>query len=1068
MLMVRLASVRLEGQQITGRLMGTVLDSSGAVVPEARVAATNQGTGITTSTKTDPQGNYVFTAIPTGLYHIRVEASGFRNAQSTDIQVGVAQTARVDVTLVVGSTNESIEVQAVAPLVQSTTSDITQALQQRQVQTLPLNGRVFSQVVNLVPGSVPSGATDSAESASGAGARTPIQSSVNGINFSGTSYILDGVTNAEPLNAFINIAPPLEAIEEVNVQTSNPSAEFGTFGGAVVNVTLRSGTNDVHGSLFEYLRNDALNARTFFAASKAPWKTNQFGGTLGGPIKKNKAFLFGDYQGLRLRQGRSFILNVPTAAMRQGILLPEEGFATVYDPLSASSSDAVAPFANNVVPKSCWDSVTGKVLDVWPLPNIQGSRPGPYSNYFENVSNSQTVNGFDVKGDYQFERLGRLFVRESYASRDLTNVPPANPFMSTDPSSTSRNHNAVIGHSAAITQKILNELRIGFNRFDTFHFGADYGIDENNKLGIKNGNLAAFPESSGIARFTVSPLSSTGASGSTNAQRLTNTYEITDGLAWVRGSHTIKFGADYRLIQATLTNPQDTARGSFAFGRDMTSKAGVAGAEYGSFLLGFPNQIIRSLVNTRPAVQTTQGGMYVQDDYRVSRSLTINMGVRWDLFTTPHEKYNRQVNFNPTTGKYNAASGDNRGPNVDTFYGTFAPRAGFAWSPDNGKTAIRGAAGLSYFSYNYGATGGTLERNYPLFQTFQIGPTVQNRPFTQVAVDGLPDFVPAPLAPVIDPPSGIQPFYIPQDFQPATIAMFNVGVQRQLTANDSIEVSFVSTQGQHLFRNRDINTPLTAAAGALNPRRPYYTISPNTQSIIERGSNGASKYRSMQLKYNRRFAHGFQALATYTLGSAKDNTSIFWVWDDSLNWNPMGTDFRHVANVSWIYELPFGRGRAFLSHASKGLDLIAGGWSVNGISTMRTGAPLQVTSANNLLNTGTTNRANMTCGDVSYPKTVAKWFDTACFADPSQPYVFGNARPGSVRGPGVVNFDLSAFKNFHLTERHQVEFRAEFFNIFNNPHFSNPTTSMSSGSFGQITSTALTAREVQLGLKYRF
>ena len=1068
LLILLCSGVALNAQEITGRLVGTVADQTNAAVPNADVTASNQGTGIVSKTKTDSQGNYVFATLPPGLYTVRVEITGFRAAVAANNQVSVAQTARVDVNLQVGSLTESVEVTAESPLVQSTTSDIGQGIQQQQVQDLPLNGRVFSQLVNLVPGAVPAGNSDAPESASGAGARSQIQSQVNGVNWSGTTYTLDGVTNSEPLNAFINIAPPIEAIEEFNVQTSNPRAEFGTFGGAVVNLTLRSGTNEFHGSLFEYLRNQNLNARSFFAASKAPFKTNQFGGTIGGPIQKNKAFFFFDYQGLRLRQGNSYLINVPSAAMRQGILLPGEGFATIYDPLSAVSSSAVTPFAGNQVPRNRWDPVTAQVLDIWPQQNIAPAVPGPYSNYFQNVSNGQTMDAFDVKGDYQFQRAGRLFARESYAVRDLNNNAPANRFLSADPDSSSHSHNAVIGHSIPIRPNLLNELRLGFNRFDTVDFGQDFGVDENNALGIKNGNLSAFPESGGIAAFGVGSLYGFGAPGWTNAQRLANTYEVTNGTTWIKGSHTIKFGFDIRKVQSTLTNPQDTARGRFTFGRDMTSQNNVGGAEFASFLLGYPTQVVRSLVNTRPAVRLTQGGAYIQDDYRISRSLTINAGLRWDLFTNPVEKYDRQVNFNPTTGKFNGATSSNRGPNVDNYYKNFAPRLGFAFAPGSGKTAIRGAAGISYFSYNYGATGGTLERNFPLFQTFSVGPTVAARPFTQVGVDGLPDFSPTPLSPVIEPIAGIQPFYIPEGFRPAVITMFNIGVQRQLSGSSSIEVAFVGTRGAHLYRNRDIDTPIVPAAGAYNDRRLYYSIAPTIQSIIERGSNGVSRYQSMQLKFNHRFSRGLQALVSYTLASSKDDTSIFWVWDDALNFNPNSTDFRHVASISWTYELPFGQGRTFLTQGHKAVDLIAGGWSVNGITWIRSGAPLSVTAANNLLNTGTNNFANNSCSSINYPKTVAQWFDTSCFADPTTPYTFGNARTGVLRGPGVVNFDLSAFKAFHFTERRYLEFRAEAFNAFNNPHFNNPTTSRSSGNYGRITGTILTPREIQLALKLIF
>jgi hypothetical protein len=1061
------------GQAISGRLIGTIVDPSQAAVPNAEVTITNQATGIFWKVRTDPQGNYVAPSLPPGPYIVRVEAPGFRAAVSSDNAVRVAQTTRVDLVLEVGAVTEVVEVRAEAALVQSTTSDIGEIIERRQVQTLPLNGRIFSQLVHLVPGAVPRGWSDATESAAGAGSRTPILSSVNGIPFSGTSFTLDGVVNEEPLNAFINVAPPIEAIEEFKVQTSNPSAEFGVFGGAVVNLTLRSGTNELHGSLFEYLRNEKLNARSFFAASRVPFKTNQFGGSLGGPIKKNKAFFFGNYQGLRLRTGTTLNINVPTPTMRDGILLTEEGFSTIYDPDSSSTAAGVLPFAGNRVPASRWDPVAARVLNIWPQPNKAPARPGPFQNYIENVSDSQNMDAFDLKFDYQFERAGRLFVRESYAHRDLSTTPPGNRFMARDPNSDARSHNAVIGYSASIRPTVLNELRLGFNRFDTFHSGNDFGIDKNNELGIRNGNLAAFPESSGIANFGVSPLYGFGAPGWTNATRLANVYQLTNGTTWIRGSHTVKFGMDLRRIRSTLTNPEGSARGNFTFGREMTSLQGVGGAEFGSFLLGYPNSIFRALVNTRPDVRMVQGGLYVQDDWRVNRALSFNVGLRWDIFTHPIEGYNRHSNFNPITGKFNAATPDNRGPNVETRKTNFAPRFGFAYSPDQGKLAIRGAFGMSYFADNFGANGGTLERNFPLFQTFNVVPSIPFRPFSKLSVDGLPTFAPTPLAPEFDPIAGIQPFYMPRNFRPVTAYMWNIGVQRRLDSNGVAEIAYVATRSTHLFRHRNINVPLTPGPGAFDPRRPFFTSSPLTPNIIERGSTGASRYHSLQMKYTRRFAQGFQGLFAYTYGQSYDNaTNIFWVHDDRMNWLPSASfkmmDLRHVFSASWTYELPFGQGRRYLAGGSRAANLIAGGWSVNGITTMRTGEPMSVGVRNNLLNTGTGNWANVTCSSVGLPKRVEQWFDTSCFADPTEPYVFGNAKVGTLRGPGVVNFDLSLFKRFPFGEIRSIEFRAEFFNAFNNPHFGNPTNSRASGDFGRITGTILTPREIQLGLRLLF
>lgn len=1061
------------GQAIGGRIVGTVLDPSNAGIPNATVTVTNQATGISSKAVTDEQGNYIAPSLQPGAYTVKVEAPGFRTALAADRTVSVADATRVDLTLEVGPLTDSIDVPAEAPVVQSTTSDIGETVEKRQVQTLPLNGRIFAQLVHLVPGSVPRGWSDATESAAGAGSRTPILSSVNGIPFSGTSFTLDGVANSEPLNAFINVAPPIEAIEEFKAQTSNPSAEFGIFGGAVVNLAMRSGTNEFHGSLFEYLRNQALNARSFFAADKAPFKTNQFGGTIGGPIIKNRAFFFGDYQGLRLRTGTTYNFGVPTTAMRQGILLPEEGFDTIYDPDSSASPAGVLPFAGNQIPRARWDRVSAQVMDLWPLPNTTPSRPGPFLNYIQNVSDSQDMNAGDIKVDYQFQRFGRLFARESYAKRDLNMTPPGNRFIATDPDSDARSHNAVIGYSASIRPTLLNELRLGFNRFDTFHFGQDFGVDENNALGIRNGNLAAFPESSGIANFEVSPLRGFGAPGWTNAQRLANVYEITNATTWVRSSHTLKFGTDLRRIRSTLTNPEGSARGTFTFSRDMTSLEGTGGAEFGTFLLGYPSSIFRGLVNTRPDVRMVQGGLYLQDDWRFNRTLTLNLGLRWDIVTHPIDGHNRQTNFNPITGKFNAATDDNRGPNVDTRKTNFAPRVGFAYSPNQGRLAIRGAFGMSYFPDNFGANGGTLERNFPLFQNFNVGPSVPYRPFSKLSVDGLPSFSPVPLAPEFDPIAGIQPFYMPRNFRPVTAYMWNVGVQHNVGASGAVEVAYVATRATHLFRHRNINTPLFPGPGSLDLRRPYFAISPLTQSIIERGSTGASRYNSLQVKYTRRFAQGFQGLFSYTYGQSYDNAStIFWIWDDRLNWLPSSgfkaVDLRHVFSGSWSYELPFGKGRRFLPNAHPVLEFLAGGWSFNGIAALRSGEPLSVAARDNRLNTGTGNWADVTCDSIRMPKRIGQWFDTSCFADNPDPFAFGNAKVGTLRGPGVVNFDLSGFKSFAFAERRTIEFRAEFFNAFNTPHFANPNTSSSSGDFGRITGTVLTPREIQLGLKLQF
>ncbi|MCI0392733.1 MAG: TonB-dependent receptor [Acidobacteria bacterium] len=1057
------------GQAITGRLVGTVQDANQGAVPNAKVTVTNQNTGISWELQTDSQGNYIAPSLPSGAYKITIAATGFRQAVASNIGVNVAQTTRVDVTMELGKVEESVEITGAAGLVQSTTSDLGEIVAKQQIQTLPLNGRIFSQLILLVPGAVPAGQGAQVEAASTAGARGAVTASVNGLPFSGTTYYMDGIENRETLNGFISMSPPIEAIEEFKVQTNSASAEYGAFGGGVVNLTLRSGTNAFHGALFEYLRNEALNARDFFASSKNPFKTNQFGGVFGGPIIKNKAFFFGDYQGLRLRGGRPFLASVPTQAMREGRFLASEGFtATIYDPLSNTDPNQRTAFANNQIPAGRMDPVAVKALSLWPLPN----RSGAVNNYLENLSQRQDVNQFDIRGDYQFAEWGRLFVRESYSKRDLRVSLRNAPFINTgdNVNSISRDHNAVIGHTYSFTPALLNEFRLGFNRFNTNHFGSDFGVDKNNELGIKNGNLAAFPETSGVANFGITGLTGTGSPGFTDAIRLSNTYQLTENLTWVKSSHTIKFGADVKRIESTLTNPEQNPRGFFNFNTNFTSRGGTGGAAFASFLLGAPDNYGRGIVNTRPALRMFFGGFYVQDDWRVTRKLTVNLGLRYDIFTHPRERYNRQSNIDLKTGKIVLANDDNRGPNIDTFTKNFGPRIGFAYSPDEGRTAVRASFGVGYFPDNFGATGGTLERNYPFFQTFIINASDRFAPSARLSVDGLPGFVSQQLTPTIDPPAGIQLFFVPSNFRQDSVAMWQLSVQRQVFSTGVAEIAYVGNHGYHIFRNRPINIPTSPAAGAIDPRRPYINIFPNTQNITERTGDGSSSYHGLQAKYSKRLSAGLQALVSYTFSKTIDDVSIIWPYDNSLN-RGLGTnkapDVPHLFVGSFLYELPFGKGRQFLSSIPRAADFIIGGWQVNGIINIRSGTPLVVTVATSQLNTTTNNYANLACSSVGRPKTVERWFDTSCFTVPAQ-FVFGNSGKAHVRGPGVVNFDLSLFKKFAIDEKRAIEFRSEFFNAFNNPHFANPNTSLGNANFGRITGTVLTAREIQLGLKLTF
>src|SRR5437899_1219042 len=519
-------------QTIRGTITGTVTDSTGGVVPGATVTVTNTATGISSSAVTNQEGGYTIPLLPPGIYQATSELPGFKKYVRNGIVVEIAQTTRLDIALQVGAVSEEVQVVGQTPLVRSTTAELGQVIQMKQIQELPLNGRFFEHLISLTPGAMPVYSRgDSAENASAAGARIATAHSVNGMPWSGNNYLLDGVANNEPQNAYINITPPLEAIQEFKVQTNNPTAEFGVFGGAAVNLSIRSGTNQLHGSAFDYIRDDSLNTRSYFALSKATYQSNQFAGTLGGPILRNRSFFFGDYQGLRLDQGRTQTLTVPTALMRQGIFT--EVSNQIYDPLTGQ------PFAGNVIPSAQINPITQKVANIFPKPNL----PGLANNYVENNVVTQDVNAGDVRLDYTLTPQRSVFGRYSFAKRHYDEPAPGNIFMGAN-NSDSKNYNGVFGYTQTIGANKFYELRFGYNKYFTHQYAEDAGIDENNQLGIPNGNLPAFPETYGIASFRPSGFSNTGSPGSTNAVREGRQFLLTNNFPWLKGKHSFKFGED--------------------------------------------------------------------------------------------------------------------------------------------------------------------------------------------------------------------------------------------------------------------------------------------------------------------------------------------------------------------------------------------------------------------------------------------------------------------------------------------------------------------------------------------
>jgi len=990
---------------------------------------------------------------------------------------------RVDAILEVGSQAETIEVTATAALIDTTSSSLSQVVSQEQIESLPLNGRIFAQLVQTVPGSIPAGFGSAPESAAGAGATTNISASVNGLPWAGTTYTLDGVSNMELLNAFINVTPPLDSLQEVKVSSNNADATVGTYGGAQVNAIVKSGTNALHGSGYEFFRSDALNAYQWRATTKAPYRSNQFGGSFGGPIIKNRAFFFADYQGLLLQHGISYILTVPTDLMKQGTFLQSQFPAAIYDPLTQLPFPTVTTSQGTAwqIPTNRFDAVSKNAVNgttIWPTATTQSSTS---NNYQANTVEPDQSHQFDIKGDYQFSNSDRVFVRESYQRRDLTAPSPGTRFVLIgDVNAKSRNHNAAIGYNHIFSTTATNELRLGLNRFNTSDFGNDAGTNENAALGIPNGNSAAY-NATGMADFTIGNIVNTGSQSWTNSHRITNVYELTDNFSKALGRHTITVGENYRLMQASLTNSNANKNGDITFSKNYTSSCtmqptctgNVGGNEFASFLLGLPSYQDSGYVVSRPATRATLLGAYVQDQYRLSDSLTLNLAIRWDLITPAIDKNNKQGNFDLVKGVVDIATASNRAPNVDTFLSGYSPRVGFAYTPNRGSSTVSGGFGITHFPQNYGAIGGFLEQSVPFFETFTANAQITNEPLPSVSVVGLPSYVATVTSGTFAPPPGVSVQNMIRDFQPDVAYSWNFGVQQKLTNFAALSVTYVGTRGLHLFRSWNLNTPPPGTTSR-NSRLPYQYFNASgvqyATTITHAAADGSSIYHGMQAQ-----------LKTHIRRNLEGNFSFTWSKeiDDMNMWQPLDNSYdRAVGNSqapdvplnfvgSFTYQLPFGKGQKWLSDTTGPLQILLGGWHVSSITLLQSGQPLRIKSSIDVLNNGVTNSANVTCSSVKTFHSVAEWFDTSCFATPGA-LMYGDAKQGIVRGPGYYNSDFTLSKSVEIREGMRISFQADAFNLANTPHYSNPGTTFGQSNFGVVGGTNGAPREIQLGTHFTF
>ncbi|MBK9168952.1 MAG: TonB-dependent receptor [Bryobacterales bacterium] len=1017
------------------------------------------------------------------------------------MRLEVNQTVRVDFPLDVGSVTETVQVTEAVPLIDADTSAIGQVIETKAIEDLPLNGRNFVQLAILGPG----------VSGVGFGSRGTIMSGTrpddlrpgseifaNGNREGSNNFLYDGADNNDRLTLSITLRPSVEAVREFKIQTNMFAADQGRNAGATVNVISKSGSNEWHGSAYEFLRNDALDARNFFARpdqEKPAFRQNQFGASFGGRVIPNKLFFFGNYEGFRRRLENTSVNTVPTLAMRQGDF---SGVRDIFNPFStvpdasAPSRFSRSPFPNRQIPQSLWDPVTRKLINAYPLPESAGL----VNNQVTNPKDKQKWDQGDLRMDWNLSEknvfFGRFSRQDTVTTRPATFAPVTIDGISTPVSlgseasfagdSALKTYNSVLTWIRTLTPSFFMEARMGFNRFNLLFLqeGATEGARLGEQLGVLNSNQG--PRSDGIPIFSPSGYQGIGQTRSLPIIRIQDTFHPNVNFTNLRGAHSLKFGFESRRRRVTQFQT-NRGNGRFNFARtfsDNPNQTGTTGDPMASFLLGTASVIEQDFTLVTPGIRMTEWGMFVQDDWKVSERLTVNIGLRYEYDTPPYEIHDDWTNFDPFTGTLLIAGfNTDRRTGVQPDRNNFAPRLGFAYRVRPG-TVVRGGYGIFY---NPAGSESVLLRRH------------RQLPFGPINVEDINQFSPTPRRvqdglrpiPVLDPnivatnPEGamlaVTPF-----LRSGYAQQMNLQVQQQLPMTFVAKVGYVGNVGRKLDTTYDFNQPVPGA-GAPGPRRPLATIAPRVVGVNYNVSDGKAAYHSLQATLERRFQNGLGFLGAYTWAHSIDDVANAFGGADNgpipqdrrcrqCDRGTSGFDIRHRFTYSMNYALPFGKGRRY-SAGSAVANAVFGGWDTNLIFTTQTGLPFTPVLQTSVSNAGGSRPDTLRKVNEVDNRGPQRWFDTsfntadAAWGIPQQ-FTFGNAGRNVLTGPGRTNIDFSVFKDFSPSERWKLQFRGEFFNLFNTPQFNQPNATIGSPAAGTITSIVGNPRQVQLGLRLAF
>ncbi len=1069
-------------QTIRGTILGTVTDSTGALVRGAKVTALQTATGQSRSEVTNDSGEYSIPQLPVGPYTIAVEQSGFKKSERTNIDLRVDDQLRIDVSLAVGQMTDTVAVEATAPVVNTDSSTVGNVVDNKKVTELPLNGRNFLQLNLLVPGAN-QGVKGSQNQTQGGSI------SVNGAREQANNFLLDGMDNNDLAINQYAVAISTEAIEEFKVQASTYSAEFGRSSGAQINVATKAGTNQIHGVVFEYLRNNDLDAKNFFdRPGPIPgYKRNQYGTSVGGPIKKNKTFYFGNFEGARIRQGITKVATEPTVAMKNGDF---SALSTIiYDPTSLHSVNGVLvrnPFPGNIIPASQISQTGKNVLALYPNPNTPGTSTAN-GLYTSSPTKRDDFDQFTGRIDHRFNDNNSLFGRYSFSKENRFDTfdsfcAGSNTVPGFGCNTLNGGQQVVLDYIHLLGANKVNDARMSFTRVRGGIFQQNEGNDVSTQLGIAGTGRS--PSDFGVPVITATGYDRLGEATNLPQDRHDNTFEWADSLSWTTGRNTIKFGVEIRRFQENFLF-DSSARGTINFtpfytAQVSTTASGVVNAVSGTgnaiadLLLGDADtaSVSRSFAgisaSTVAGLRQTSTNFFAQDDFRLRSNLTLNIGLRWEYNAPTIDKYDHLATFDPTFTTstplpYQRVS-TTQTPNIyNAPKKEFAPRFGFAYTPFGPKTVIRAGYGIFW----------DIKLLNVILNSALTAPFLTGYTFSQ-STNGLPNInLSNPYGGTTGGPAIPSASWVENPFKDGYVQQWNFNIQHQFTASMGATVGYVGSKGTHLDMAYDYNAPAPTASFTQASRKyPVYS------SISVRSAGASSNYNSLQASFDKRFSHGLSFLSAYTYSKSIDdaslwNGSIVDVTNFRLDRGLSTFDARNRFVTSYTYDLPYGHDRQFGGNSSKLVNGVLGGWQTNGIVTIQSGNPLDPTTGLQLSGTQTGTRPDVSCNPNDISHDPSRWFNTSCFSDNFLGR-YGTSGRNIIIGPPTHGFDFALLKRFSLgKETRYLQFRSEIFNIFNHPNFDNPNVTYTSSTFGKITSAGVqdsraSSRQIQFALRLVF